>query len=249
MQQNPEEIAEKFWAGTNLETLLPRPIEQAIALNFPVTIVKLPEVNVRAVEQWLRRHFCSFKVPSCERDLMGCLFAHRGQGFIFVCGSDSSEEQRFTLAHDMAHFLVDYWRPRQRVIKALGPSITEVLDGERAASLEERAEAILSHIRLGSHWHLFPRRGVDPEDDLRIATVEARADDLGLELVAPRHRILEILNDSTVEECDDPRAICNLLGFTFGLPAYVFAEIISGLRPKRVPTFLEEAIKMLGRKK
>ena len=51
-----EQRAAEFWAGTDPADTYPRPIEQAIALKLPVTVVKLPVVTVRAVESWLRRH-------------------------------------------------------------------------------------------------------------------------------------------------------------------------------------------------
>ncbi len=116
-----EAHAADFWAGTDLADAYPRSIEQAIALKLPVTVVKLPVVTVEAAGRWLRRHHRTPAFPPHRRDLMGCLYADSGHGFIFVCGADEAEEQRFTLAHDTAHFLVDYWWPRLRVIQAALP--------------------------------------------------------------------------------------------------------------------------------
>jgi hypothetical protein len=62
-----------------------------------------------------------------------------------------------------------------------------VLDGKRAPTASERANAVLSHVRIGPHVHLIPRDGND-ESDCEIAAAEDRADRLGLELVAPRTR-------------------------------------------------------------
>lgn len=240
-----EARAADFWADTDLAEAYPRNIEQAIALKLPVTVVKLPVVTVRAVGCWLQRHHRTPAFPTYPRDLMGCLYADAGHGFIFVCGADEPEEQRFTLAHDTAHFLVDYWWPRRRMVEALGASITEVLDGRRPATVAERASAILARVRLGSHWHLLPRRGGD--GDVRIACVEDRADELGLELVAPRQRVLQLLELLPSRQRTNPQTAGGALGAFFGLPAYVFRAVIAAPHRSHASSFLDDARRLLGR--
>jgi len=242
-----EEIVADFWAGTDLAEMFPRNIEQALALKLPVTVVKLPVVTIRAIGQWLQQHHRCPMFPSYRRNLMGCLYADGGHGFIFVCGTDAIEEQRFTIAHDAAHFLADYWLPRLRILDVLGPSVIEVLDGRRAPQPKERAAAILERVRLGPHWHLLPRRCVHPDEDERIAPVENRADELGLELVAPRQRVLQVLHGIPGRHQINAKDICNVLGSVFGLPPYVFTEIVAVERRPRVPSFLEDARRALGR--
>jgi hypothetical protein len=239
-----EARAADFWAGTDLADVYPRSIEQAIALKLPVTVVKLPVVTVEAAGRWLRRHHRTPAFPPHRRDLMGCLYADSGHGFIFVCGADEAEEQRFTLAHDAAHFLVDYWWPRLRVLQALGPSVADVLDGRRRASIAERASAILARVRVGPHWHLLPRQ----DGDVHIACVEDRADELGLELVAPRALVAQMVRAMPAKVGDDAEAVCRALGAFFGLPAYVFNPLISALHRAQAPSFLEDARRLLGRK-
>lgn len=235
-------LAADFWADTDLADTYPRAIEQAIALKLPVTVVKLPVVTVRSVTRWLRDRAVTPKFPSYDRDLMGCLYAHGGHGFIFLCGADGPEEQRFTQAHDTAHFLVDYWWPRLQVVRELGPSVADILDGKRVATAAERASAILGHVRLGPHWHLLPRAGRGPEDDPRVAPVEDRADALGLELVAPYHSVRQLLQDLLAARIDDQSA-CGALGEHFGLPAYLFRPVVAAARLARVPSFLDDSLR------
>ena len=237
--------AADFWAETDLADAYPRSIEQAIALQLPVTVVKLPVVTVQAVGRWLRCHHDTPHFPPYRRDLMGCLYAACGHGFIFVCGADEPEEQRFTLAHDTAHFLVDYWWPRLRVIQALGTSITDVLDGRRRASIAERASAILAKVRVGPHYHLLPRQ--NGEGDIHIACVEDRADELGLELVAPRTLVVKMMRAMPAKVRADTQAACGALGNFFGLPAYVFGPLVSALHRTQSPSFLDDALRLLGR--
>src|SRR5262249_1194000 len=87
-----EEIAADFWAETALGDVFPRNIEQALALKLPVTVVKLSMVTVRTIGHWLQKHHRCPAFPAYRRDLMGCLYADGGQGFIFVCGADEPEE-------------------------------------------------------------------------------------------------------------------------------------------------------------
>jgi hypothetical protein len=233
-----EHHAKQFWAGTDLADAFPRNIEQAIALKLPVTVVKLPVVTIRAVARWLERHNRTPVFPPYRRDLMGCLYADGGHGFIFVCGADEPEEQRLTLAHDIAHFLVDYWWPRLVVIEAMGSSILDVLDGHRHARPDERASAVLARVRLGPHWHLLPRQGDDPDCDAHIACVEDRADDLGQELVAPRSRVLDMLRTLSQRGQFDPEAACQVLGLFFGIPPYVFRPAVTAMHREHTPSFL-----------
>jgi hypothetical protein len=241
-----EERAAEFWSETDLADAFPRNIEQAIALKLPVTIVKLPVVTIRTIGQWLRRHNRCPVFPSYHRDLMGCLYADGGHGFIFVCGADEPEEQRFTVSHDTAHFLADYWWPRERVLKALGDSVVEVLDGHRPPRTHERAAAILARVRIGPHWHLLPRNGADPETDTRIAPLEDRADDLGLELVAPQLKVVEVLRSLACRRLD-PDTACYALGSFFGLPPYVFRPTVEAMHRTRPPSFLDDALRVLRR--
>jgi hypothetical protein len=241
-----EDRAAEFWADTDLADAFPRNIEQAIALKLPVAVVKLPIVTIRFIGLWLRRHNLRPVFPPYQRDLMGCLYADGGHGFIFVCGADEPEEQRFTLAHDIAHFLVDYWWPRLLVIQAMGSSIIDVLDGHRPARPDERSSAVLARVCLGPHWHLLPRQGADSVCDGRIATVEDRADDLGRELVAPRPRVLHMLRKLPRRRVE-PEAACRALGSFFGVPPYVFRPEVAAMYSEDAPAFLDDVLRVLGR--
>jgi hypothetical protein len=237
---NPEALAREFWAGTGLSKVFPRKIEQAIALKLPLALVKLPQLNVHVVEKWLERRRVTVPLPSADRDFLGCLVAYRGRGIIFICGADDLEEQRLTVAHEVAHFLVDYVWPRQQVIQALGEHITDVLDGLRTATPAERAAAILSHVHLGAHLHILPRLGADEELDSVVARVEGRANRLALELVAPRVCIVSLLHNLPADEAANSIAACTALSAYFGLPAQAFNTIVQNMNQRRPVSFLAD---------
>ncbi len=223
MSPPTNDVAQRFWAQARLPEIYPRDIEHAVALVLPVAIVKLPTLTTREVELWLSRNYVVIQVDTQRVDLMGCLVANRGHGIMFVCGGDPPDEQRLTVAHEAAHFLKHYKIPRERVLQALGEAITPVLDGEREATPEERVAGVLSGVRVGAHVHLVPREGLR---ESRVAIAEGEADDLGLELVAPRDAVLAFLRTRHVEQlglAEQQRTLAS----TFGVPAHAFAAIVA----------------------
>ena len=235
--QNNEALAREFWNGTALGTVFPRDIEKAVALKVSLALVKLPRVTVPLVRMWLQERHLRACVPNDGRDLMGCLVAYRGLGIAFIAGADSAEEQRLTIAHETAHFLRDYFLPRRELLTELGDEVADVLDGKRAPRSSERAKAVLTHVRLGPHVHLMPRDGRDEESDAAVAASEDRADALGLELVAPRVRILSIVRTASKAN-STPEDICTGLGERFGLPPHVFRRFVEPQEQHQIVSFL-----------
>jgi hypothetical protein len=246
---SPETLAGEFWAGTGLHDAFPRKIEQAIAFKLPLAPVGLSPLNVVSISQWLLQRDIATRLPDDRRDLCGCLVAFGGRGFIFICAADAPEEQRLTLAHETAHFLIDYLWPRQRVIHTLGEGIAEVLDGLRPATPAERAAAILSRIRLGPHIHVLPRPGKDEDSDVTVAQAEDRADRLALELVAPQARVRAVLDAVSARQAFTPDAARATLTTHFGLPAYAFNETIQCMFRGRLPSFVADIAEGLRRRR
>jgi len=234
-----ETIAREFWKGTGIASAFPRDIEKGVALKLPLAVVKLPRVTVPAVRRWLDERRLRARVPNDHRELMGCLVAYRGLGIIFVCGADPTDEQRLTVAHETAHFLRDYLLPRHDVLETLGDRIAEVLDGKRPPIPAERANAILSHIQLGPHVHLFPRMGIDEDSDPTVAAAESRADGLGIELVAPRKRVFNFLRVVSAARQRQEEILADLAEH-FGLPAHVFERFVQPPEQQRVVSFLQD---------
>ena len=145
-----ERWAAGFWAGTGLADTFPRPVERVVSMRLPLAVIKLPAVTVARVGRWLRDRRLVDPLPPCGGEQMGCLLAHGGGGFMFVCGADPPDEQRLTVAHEAAHFMLDYLEPRRRVLAALGPGAAAVLDGRRPATPAERAAALLEHAAPGA---------------------------------------------------------------------------------------------------
>lgn len=181
-----EELLDWFWQSCGETETFPRQLERAVALALPVALVKLPRLHLLSVEDWLRRRGIPFRFHCESRAVRGCLLAFRGKGWIFLDGSDPDDERRFTLAHEIAHFLLDYWQPRRRAIERFGNGIVHVLDGTRPPQVSERVYALLAGIPIGMQVKLMERGVASGE----VWKIEDRADKMALALLAPPEQVL-----------------------------------------------------------
>jgi hypothetical protein len=198
------ELADAFWRAVRPEQF-PRTFAN-VSLGFHVTVHECPGLSLGAVRGWLARREMNVTIPGPDRRLRGCLVAHGWDGFVFVEADDPPAERRFTLAHELAHYLRDVWHPRRRAVAKLGPRIVDVLDGRRPATTDERLRVVLRGLPVGPVVHLLGR-GADESPEVRAA--EAAADRLAFELLAPAEA-LGVWGDRS-------ELIDRLVG-TFGLP-------------------------------
>jgi len=157
---------------------------------MPLSVVLLPRLSIGAALQWLQKCGMVCEFPGADRPLRACLVARRGHGVALVDGSDVDAEQRFSIAHELAHFLREYWSVRRRVCKRLGAGVLAVLDGERPPTAEERLHALLRHVSFGLHLHLMERDNEGNPASVSIAQAEEDADRLAFELLAPAEHVL-----------------------------------------------------------
>lgn len=193
-----EAAAARFWRDAGEEEPFPRGLDGSVSLALRVSVERLPRLRLSSTRRWLEERTGrtawrdASSRPLADRPLRGCLLAVDGHGCIFVDEDDPPDEQRFTLAHEAAHFILDYLGPRERAERRLGPTFLEVLDGRRAASSTERIDAALAAVDARPYAHLFERGPLGAYDG-RVAESEERADLLALELLAPEDRALDAL--------------------------------------------------------
>lgn len=214
-----ENTAQEFWSLAGGIPSYPRDIKTAILLALPLEIYPAPALCIGDVRAWMRRVKITHRIRGRNRRLHGCLLADRGKGTIFVDAQDPANEQRFTLAHELAHFLLDYQAPRQRAVSIFGPSIRPVLDGERSPTQAERVHAVLSRVHLGVMSHFMER----PEEGLPlniVIDIEDRADHLALELLAPALLLQERMSQPPAPRGFNARLtfLTEVLVTEYGLP-------------------------------
>ncbi len=214
------EWASIFWRRAGGPESFPRSLESAVAWALPLAVVKLPRLGLRELREWLAARGIPFRLNATDRRLRACVLARAGRGVVFLDGTDSEDELRLSLAHELAHFLCDYLEPRMRATAVLGATAREVLDGLRAPTPAERLTSVLGGVELAGYTRLMER---SPDGDvvrLEILDAEDRADRLALELLAPRAAVLARLEARGVQWRESSAADLagDVLRREFGLP-------------------------------
>jgi IrrE N-terminal-like domain len=212
-----QELARTFWEQVGVAELFPRELRRSIIRTLPVTVVLLPELRLDRVRVWLRENGIVCPSHEADRLLRACLVARSGHGIIFVDSSDSNDEQRFSLAHELAHFLRHYEQPRRRAVAHFGEHILDVLDGKRPPTAEERIQALLRNVGVSMHLHLLARDEGRRIASPTVAAAEAEADWLACELLAPSGVVLPQTRQGTAR--DSRQEAERLLQVTYGLPS------------------------------
>jgi hypothetical protein len=211
-----QELARTFWEQAGVAEPFPRELRRSIIRTLPVTVVLLPELHLERVRPWLRENGIVCPCSETDRLLRACLVARSGHGVIFLDSNDANDEQRFSLAHELAHFLRHYEQPRRRAVAHFGDQILDVLDGKRPPTSEERLHALLRNVRVSTHLHLLARdegrRIVSPT----VAAAETEADWLACELLAPSEVVVPQTRRRTAR--DSRLEAERLLQATYGLP-------------------------------
>jgi hypothetical protein len=214
---------EEFWSRCGSREPFPRDLERSIALALPVFLVKVPRLCVSTMRHWLSAHGCATGLSSLftgpERRLRGSVIATAGQGIIFLDGSDPGDEQRFTLAHELAHFLLDYWVPRRLALEKLGPALVEVLNGNRTPTPEERLGALLMRAPLQTYTNLLGRGEGDAVLPADLDAVETQADRVALALLAPEEDVWRCADISASRFEERHSSLSGTLVEQFGLPS------------------------------
>lgn len=223
-------IALDFWARSGSKAPFPRPLEPAVFVVLPIAVIRLPRLRLWTAVEWLNRRGISHRSDAADRLLHGYLIARGGVGVVFLDGTDPLDEQLFSLAHEVAHFLYDYLRPRAVAIRALGSGIQEVLDGLRSPTAGERLAGALRGAPLGVYAHLGRRSSHGHIDHPDVLHIEDKADQLALELLAPLVSVLaSVRNRLSVQDVSSQDIVVSLLRERYGLPqgiAQIYARTV-----------------------
>ncbi len=216
-------VANIFWKLAGGPEPFPRSLEPAVYWALPIGVFKLPSLWINDVQSWLVEHNIRFELATNNRLLHGCLIANNGQGCILLNGSDKNTELRYSLAHEISHFLLDYHLPRQKAVDCLGPDVLEVFDAQRPPTLTERVHAVIGDVSIGFHTHLMERRKNGVMGCGIVGEREELADLLALELLAPESEIRYRVNVACrLTPSQNRIEVANeVLQLDFGLPSSV----------------------------
>ncbi len=162
----------------------PRSVRIAISWVHSVRVETQPALSIATIQSWMAGQGFTVPIDDPNRRLRGCAVASAGCGLIFVDASDPADEREFTVAHEVAHLLLDYYGPRDHATDLIGEGAHEVFDGARDASYSERLAAALHGEALQPFVHLLAR-DANFVASAAVLAREALADELACELLAP----------------------------------------------------------------
>lgn len=218
--------------GSTAPPRFPRNMAAEILLRLRVTVVPLPRPTPESMSAWLLQRGWRCRAMDLPRGVHGCMVWDSGFGVLFHDSEESEAEQRFTLAHEAAHFVLDHLLPRRRAERILGSEILPVLDGERPPTPAESMTALFERVCLTPRSDLIQRNASGFYTNGEVAQSERRADQLALELLAPATLVTPLLKDVSEEEGIER------VRFRFGLPGTVAGAYVAMLRRRlRVPHF------------
>ncbi len=176
--------ATTFWTESQVDRTGRDAIYEAAHWGVDARIQAEPMLTLAVIQRWLDRHHYAVTIDGPDRRLRGCAVATRGEGVIFIDADDPSDERDFTIAHEVGHLILDYFRPRQTMAELIGDRDGLVFDGIDSPSLEQDIAAALRGRSLRPFVHLLAR-DVNRSASPAVLAREHLADELACELLAP----------------------------------------------------------------
>jgi hypothetical protein len=179
------ELATRFWETVGEPPPFPRDLRAALCWLPKLHLLEVPNLTLATATDHFARFGVPCRRPAEDRPLAGCFAGHCGTGVILLDATLELAELLFTLAHEVAHYLRDYDKPRRKVVGRLGPSALEVLDGLRPPTVNERLACVFREVAVGSHTHFLDRDRWGRAGTEEVREAEDAADRLACELLAP----------------------------------------------------------------
>ena len=186
------DLAQRFWTAAGMVEGLPRNMERAVAASGMLSVLHRERLTVATIRHWLEKMGIAHPLNVPDRPLRACLVACEGTGVAFIDSTDSENERRFSLAHELAHFFRDHLAPREAITRRIGAAAIPILDGKRRATPGERVRAWCTRTDLGVHVHLMDRTVVR----VQVRDAEENADRLAFELLAPAANVFQRASDA-----------------------------------------------------
>jgi IrrE N-terminal-like domain len=188
-----ERIAREFWSTADQVHRLNFDILSAVNASLIIDLIPVQQLSLGNIETWLAARTITIDLHVNDRSLHGALLIKDGSVFMFVDATGDEVQQRFTIAHEVSHFLLDYQLPKERAILALGKEIEDVLNGTSAPTTAQLVLSVIKGINIDPYTFLIEKTGNGSFISWSNFNSENEADYLALELLAPR---IMVINDT-----------------------------------------------------
>ena len=209
-----------FWRRAGGRPGAPVDIGYAVTCALEVGIRPIAGLTTSTAIDHLRRvGFTPSDSVADERELHGCIAIGPRGGLILVEMCDGDAQRRFTIAHEVSHYILEVHRHHQRAEQRMGSRYVGVLYGSREATSTERIDAWLNNARSAPITHFMDRASDGGYVCGRSLEAECHADDLAIELLAPRAEMVRIVRDcQKLPFRDLTDAVRRIAERRFGLP-------------------------------
>jgi len=84
-----------------------------ISETYWIAVQPVANLDIHKVQTVIQRLGGSLETSVLDEysALAGFLYAYRGSGVIFIEAMDTEERQKFSLAHELGHFVIEYYQP------------------------------------------------------------------------------------------------------------------------------------------
>lgn len=214
--------ADWFWKRAGGRSDFPIDIGYAAMCALEVYVEEVADLTTDAAV-YRSGHFNTHSPENIgERRIHGCLIVGRSGAAILVEKNDDEAQKRFTIAHEAAHFIVEVRRLQERAACKLGHDFTDVLHGLREASPTERIDVWLHNVRTDAFVHFMDRTPSGEYGCVRTKDAERLADDLAVEILAPRSALIESLSSfGRMDFSESLLTVRHVAERRFGLPTEI----------------------------
>jgi Zn-dependent peptidase ImmA (M78 family) len=219
------EATEDFWKQAGIipkYPLAPTLLEQAICLLLPINIVRLNKLSSFKVVSWLADRNYEIQMQE-DCPLCGLLFINRCQGIIFINGSHPLDEQSYTLAHELGHYLLEFEYPRKKAGLLFDNKIDDIFSGTRKPTIEDELSGIIKRVSVSPYIHFLEEGNVSAESRSQVWAAENKADAMAFELLAPFQTVCAQLKSESGPYTFSriKKELLTILAKNFGLPSSV----------------------------
>lgn len=214
--------AEWFWRRAGGWPTPPVDIGYAATCALEVGVRQVPGLTTGSAVHHLRHLGVTSADRMDGRELHGCIAVGPSGGLILVETCDDDSQQRFTVAHEASHYILEVHRHHRRAAQRVGNDYVGALYGLREATSTERIDAWLNNVRSSSITHFMDRGPNSGYGCGNTLEAECSADRLALEILAPRSEMARAVLDRRklpFRDMDD--AVRRFAEERFGLPGEV----------------------------
>ena len=176
--------ADWFWTRAGEQARYPVDIGYAATCALEVSIHQIADLTPAAAADFLGHGERAGAFDN--RPLHGCIAFGPQGATIIVEREDAEDERRFTIAHEVSHYILEVRRHHRRAEWRMGGDYVGVLYGSREATPTERIDAWLNNVQSAPTTHFMDRTSTGGYGCGRTLEAECAADRLAIEILAPR---------------------------------------------------------------